>query len=412
MVNRKVYLAPGFFGFTSLGGLNYFHQVADALREGLSRRGLDADIVECATQPTGSIRRRTIKVLEDVIETGGVEADEVHFIGHSTGGLDIRLAVTPGVRLQPGRTEGAEIAARTRSVISVSTPHFGTPLANHFTTISGRHLLELAAILATTSGGRYAVFGLAQALRAVHRIDSWLGREHTFLDQWVDRLLGRVTLDREDPIWGFLQEVSEDQGAIIQLTPESMNLFNAAVIDRPGVRYSSLVTVAPTPPWKYNVKKLLSAPPRAAMAGAFSILYHLAAREHRHYPYPHPGAAALQEWANVLPLPLDSKANDGVVPSLSQVYGRIVDVVVADHLDVVGQFEGEDLYGDWLPSGSDYHQAEFTATWDKVAGEIAAASLGADVAASDAAKPKITVTSAGGDRANVVAAAGVGTEGR
>lgn len=375
-MNRKVYLAPGFFGFTSIGGLNYFHRVADALSEGLARRGLDADIVECATQPTGSIRRRTIKVIEDVIDSGGLDAEEIHFVGHSTGGLDIRLAVTPGVRLRPGRTEGAEIAARTRSVISIATPHFGTPLANHFTTISGRHLLELAAILATTSGGRYAVFALSRALKAVHRIDSWLGREHTFLDQWVDNLLGKVTLDRNDPIWEFLREVSEDQGAIIQLTPESMNLFNAAVVDRPGVRYSSLVTVAPPPPFHYEARRFLSAPPQAALAVVFSILYHLAAREHRHYPYPHPGKNVLDDWEGRLPFRLDAKANDGVVPSLSQVYGRVLDVAVADHLDVVGQFESEAAYTDWLPSGSKYREAEFMASWDAVAAEIAAASVG------------------------------------
>lgn len=400
-MKRQVYLAPGFFGFTSLGGLNYFHRVADALGQALARRGLDADIVECATQPTGSIRRRTIKVVDDVVASGGLDAQEIHFIGHSTGGLDIRLAVTPGVRLRPGRTEGAEVAARTKSVISISTPHFGTPLANHFTTVSGRHLLEIAALLATTSGGRYAVFALSRALKAVHRIDSWLGREHTFLDQWVDRLLGRVTLDRDDPIWTFLRDVSEDQGAIIQLTPESMNLFNAAVIDRPGVRYSSLVTVAPPPPWHFDLRRFLNAPPQVALAGVFSILYHLAAREHRHYPYPHPGENVLADWTEKVSFALDAKANDGVVPSRSQVYGRILDVAIADHLDVVGQFESDAPYADWLPSGSRYREKEFLATWDAVAGEIAAASLGEDVKAQPEHAPKVTVRPAAGGGARV-----------
>ena len=394
-MNRKVYLAPGFFGFTSLGGLSYFRRCAEALREALKVRGLDAEVIECATQPTGSIRRRTIKVLEDVVATGGLEAQEIHFIGHSTGGLDVRLAVTPGVRLHPGRTVGAEIAARTRSVISMSTPHFGTPLANHFTTVSGRHLLEIAALLATTSGGRYAVFALARALKAVHSIDNWLGREHTFLDQWVDRLLGRVTLDRNDPIWAFLRDISEDQGAIIQLTPESMNLFNAAVVDRPGVRYSSLVTVAPPPPWNYRPRKLLSAPPRAALAAVFSILYHLSAREHRHYPYPHPGEDVLAPWEHRVPGEVNSKANDGIVPLLSQVYGRVLDVVVADHLDVVGQFEGDAVYADWLPSGSNFRDEQFLATWDTIAAEIAAASLGDEAEPPRTREPAVTVHPAG-----------------
>jgi triacylglycerol lipase len=177
-----------------------------------------------------------------------------------------------------------------------------------------------------------------------------------------------------------------------------MNLFNAAVVDRPGVRYSSIITAAPKPPWNYKPRKLITAPPRAALAGVFSILYHLAAREHRHYPYPHPGQDVLKGWSHRIPFPLDAKANDGIVPSLSQVYGRVLDVAIADHLDVVGQFETEGLYSDWLPSGSNYREAEFLATWDAVAAEIAAASRGegAEIPDRDAT---VTVQSAARTRA-------------
>ncbi len=46
----------------------------------------------------------------------------------------------------------------------------------------------------------------------------------------------------------FLREVSSHQGAIMQLTPESMHLFNAAVTDREGLRYSLVLTAAPRRP--------------------------------------------------------------------------------------------------------------------------------------------------------------------
>jgi len=64
---------------------------------------------------------------------------------------------------------------------------------------------------------------------------------------------------------------------------------------------------------------------------------------------------AVRPYREAIPFPLDRRSNDGIVPTLSQFYGRVIDVVVADHLDVVGQFTRDDLpYGDWLPSGAGF----------------------------------------------------------
>jgi triacylglycerol esterase/lipase EstA (alpha/beta hydrolase family) len=102
---HKVYLVPGFFGFSQLGSLSYFHRVDDVLGAALRERGLDADVVELSTAPTASIRRRAITVLRDVQQTGGLTADSISFVGHSTGGLDVRLLLSPGVRLVAGDDE-------------------------------------------------------------------------------------------------------------------------------------------------------------------------------------------------------------------------------------------------------------------------------------------------------------------
>ena len=94
---RIVYLVPGFFGFTAVGAVSYFHDVEQTLDRALRRRGVEARIVRCRTQPTASIPRRTDDLRKQVIRSGGLRAGELHFIGHSTGGLDVRMLLTPGV---------------------------------------------------------------------------------------------------------------------------------------------------------------------------------------------------------------------------------------------------------------------------------------------------------------------------
>jgi hypothetical protein len=81
----QVYLVPGFFGFTELGSFNYFHRVSEVLGEALAEHSVDAEIIEVDTVPTGSIRRRALRLLAVVQRRGGLEQDQMHFIGHSTG---------------------------------------------------------------------------------------------------------------------------------------------------------------------------------------------------------------------------------------------------------------------------------------------------------------------------------------
>ena len=84
-------------------------------------------------------------------------AGPVHLVGHSTGGLDARLLTAPGVVL-PGDREAAEVAPQVRSLVTVATPHHGTPLAGFFTSLMGRQLLR-ALSLAT-------IYALRQSDRA------------------------------------------------------------------------------------------------------------------------------------------------------------------------------------------------------------------------------------------------------
>ena len=67
-------------------------------------------IVRCETQPTASIVRRADRLRRQVIDHGGLRAQQLHFVGHSTGGLDVRMLLTPGVQIARGNS--AERIAR------------------------------------------------------------------------------------------------------------------------------------------------------------------------------------------------------------------------------------------------------------------------------------------------------------
>src|SRR2546426_1081120 len=95
---HRIYLVPGFFGFTNLGELGYFQHVLEFLRAHAT-----ADVHVVRTHPTASLPQRAARVVETVAATMGRDGP-VHLIGHSSGGLDARLAVAPRVSL-PGRQD-------------------------------------------------------------------------------------------------------------------------------------------------------------------------------------------------------------------------------------------------------------------------------------------------------------------
>lgn len=370
MTRRLVLLVPGFFGFTSVGAVSYFEHVTKTLGRALRDRGVDARIVRCRTQPTASIPRRADALRRQVIRAGGLAARELHFIGHSTGGLDVRMLLSPGVNLADGDTE-ERIGRLTRTAVSVATPHHGTPLANHFVTVQGQTLLLIASGLATSGQGRGAIVAAARAISMVARLDDWLGRAEGPLDRIATGLLRRIRFDRRDPLWKFLGEIERDQGAVLQLTPEGIALFDAAVVDRPGIDYGCVVAGVPKPRERLEASELLD-PEYVALRAVFRLLHALTARPHPRYPYPRPKPATRRRLGRALGLRATPAVNDGIVPTLSQLHGRVLHVARADHLDVVGHYTlAGGRTADWLPSGAGFTPEAFEATWNSVAAAIA-----------------------------------------
>ncbi len=368
---HHLYLVPGFFGFTNLGELQYFAHVLDFLRARSRALGVRADIHVVRTHPTASLPQRAARVLETVAETMGREG-AVHVIGHSSGGLDARLAVAPGVSL-PSDANVERVARRVRTVITVATPHHGTPLASFFASLLGQRLLRFLSLwtVYVLRFGRLPISVVAKLGALFARLDDHVGLNIALLDQLFGQLLADFSPTRRGAVETFFAEVSRDQALLPQLTPEGMEVFNATTRDRPGVRYGSVVTRARPP----GVRSTLAAgldPSAQATHALYQALYRLASRTPRGRVPTLPPAQArrLRKAYGTLPGP---GANDGIVPTRSQPWGDLIHAAQADHLDVIGHFRDRakpPRHTDWLTTGSGFDAEHFEALWADVTGYV------------------------------------------
>jgi len=367
---HRVYLSPGMFGFAELGAFGYFSHLGAAIRQEFQALGHECAVHVVDVPPTASIRRRAGRLVEAVAET--VEPlDQVHLLGHSTGGLDARLVASPSARL-PVTEEAREWLAQLRSVTTISTPHYGTPLATFFATKAGQQLLYTVSaftFVALTLSAPPLTVASALVL-ALGRIDQAVGVELRVLGRITDSLLGVLEPAKSREVRAYLDAIKGDQGAVLQLTPEAMDLFQAGVEDRPGLRYQCVVGAAPAPGARGMAKHLLS-PWRMISHAIFTTLYGITARYDDTYPCAAPSLSVEVERtldAGIGRLP-GARSNDGVVPTLSQIWGEIVWAGPADHLDVLGHFHGpldagsleSALHSDWLTSGAHFDRPAFQA---------------------------------------------------
>jgi triacylglycerol lipase len=368
MARHHVILIPGFFAFTGLGELQYFDGVEATLLKAFEKLGLDVDVTEIKTLPTASIRHRAGKVLEAIAAVGGRDDGPIHLIGHSTGGLDARVAANPNAVL--ATTVKFEAFERVDSIVTISTPHHGTPLAAFFGSMAGQPLLRLLAATAVVGleRGKLPLNFLIKLGALLVRLDDFLGLRATVADQLYEQLLRDFTDARREEIIRFLQDVAEDRALVLQLAPDSLDLFNATSADPDNLCYGSVLTRA-RPPHMHGALTHYRDPYAQALYMAYSTSWWLTSHADQRYV---PNLNEQQERAILaaygeLPQLND---NDGMVPTLSQVWGEVIHVTNADHLDVVGQYGGHSRKGtqaDWLPSGSGFHGAAFNALWESVA---------------------------------------------
>ncbi len=369
---HHIYLIPGFFGFANLGDLKYFGHVTDFIQGELRSRGLDATVHNVHTSPTASVRKRAIRLLQALIETSG-DSGPIHLIGHSSGGLDARLLVSSGASLTED-LPADDYARRVQSIVTVTTPHYGTPIVSAFLNLLGPQALRLLS-LATIYILRYGRLPLSTLVSLggiLVRLDN-VGAGQDTLDQLYDELLSDFSDDRRREIRNFFAEVGEDQSLLNQLLPAGMDVFNACTRDDPDVRYGCVVARARAPGVRSTLQAGLSAYAQASHA-LYAVVYNLAARMPKER-VPMPNWAQIQAlraaWGEVP----DLRANDGMVPALSQLYGEVVAAVTADHHDVIGHFDApthDPPHYDWLTSGSGFQRKDFEKLWSNIAAWIVA----------------------------------------
>jgi hypothetical protein len=266
---------------------------------------------------------------------------------------------------------------RVRSLVTVCAPHYGTPVATYFTRPVGRLLIRTV--------GRYLIFMLERGrgpLKLMLRLGYYVVRardpfrkHRNAFDYLYDKLLNDLSESRILELATFLKAVVKDQSLLFQLTPAGCDLLNACTAD-PKIAYASVVARATPPTWR-NAWRSLWDLYAQIMFPVFAFLYRIA--RHDELGAPALTEPQLQQLVHAGQCAPERSDSDGVVPTLSQVWGPVLYFAQADHLDVVGQYgvsSRAGATGDWIPSYSPFDRAQFLELWSNVARFIAGVAAG------------------------------------
>ncbi len=365
---HRVYLVSGMFGFGRLAGYDYFGHIVRAIEARYADEGVPVVVEVISPPPTSSMRRRAAMVALAIAASAGDGDSPIHIVGHSTGGLDARLVASPTTSLRV--PEGALAwQKRLRSIVTINTPHYGTPLAAFFTTVAGTRLLYAISLLTVTtlSVGAPPLSAFSSLVAAIGSIDKSMGVDIHLLDRTTSLILRFIGERTRGEVHEWFSEMHSDQGGIVQIMPEAMDMFNAALEDRPGTRYASIASAAP-PPRPLRLAMSIRSPYAAISATLYSTLYELVSRPVERYPYATPTAEAARLVLEHVEHELDDSMNDGIVPTASMLWGDVVWVGKGDHLDVVGHFRDDERehkqHVDWLTSGANFGRYRFRSMTD------------------------------------------------
>lgn len=358
------------FGFGRLAGYDYFNHVRVGLEQRYRAAGQQVLFEDVPAPPTSSLRYRSRIVAMTVERTAG-ESGPIHLVGHSTGGLDLRLVMSPSAKLGIDESH-LEWRSRVVSAVSINSPHFGTPVAGFFATVSGTRMLYALSVITVISlaVGEPSLAVFSRVLAGLGGIDSILGGDLRLFSRITDNVLRFVDKDARSEIADFLGKVRVDQGGIVQLMPEAADLFNAATEGEPRVRFGCIASAAP-PPRSMRLARRIRSPYAAFTAAIYSTLYQFASKVPDVYPYARPTQRELALLRSGIDHEIVDSTNDGIVPTLSMLHGELIWAGEADHLDILGHFHDEEPgpspHRDWITSGARFSRRRFNALLDALA---------------------------------------------
>jgi hypothetical protein len=259
-----------------------------------------------------------------------------------------------------------------QTLVTVCAPHYGTPVATYFTRPLGRFLIRTLGsyLIFMLEHGRLPLKVLLRLGYFVVRVRDPFRKRRNAFDHLYEKLLADLSEARRLELATFLRAVVEDQSLLFQLTPAGCDLLNACTAD-PKIAYASVVARA-APPTFRNAWRSLRDLYAQLMFPVYAFFHRIARRGALGNPALTP-LQQLQLCQNDARLPVRADS-DGLVPTLSQVWGPVLYFAQADHLDVVGQYgpPGQAAaVGDWIPSYSPFGREQFLELWSTVARFIA-----------------------------------------
>ncbi len=144
MAQHTIILAHGILGYGTIPGvsslLNYFNGVAAHL----TKQG--HTVIAPQVNPVGSVAQRGQQLAAAILAVSPSD-NPLHVIAHSMGGLDARYALC----------NVANVAARVKTLVTIGTPHRGSPVAdavaNHTDPLFAYIPKPLVALLEANAGG-------------------------------------------------------------------------------------------------------------------------------------------------------------------------------------------------------------------------------------------------------------------
>ncbi|GIX06856.1 MAG: hypothetical protein KatS3mg115_1259 [Candidatus Poribacteria bacterium] len=328
-MRHHVFLVPGYFGHRgSWRGVGYWDGVIPILQEA----GLVPHPVR--TEPAGApeVRaRRLAEAIESAAAAGNIGAgDALHLLGHSAGGVAARYLVSPATRI----SLPVGLREQIRTVATIATPHYGTPLADFYASWQAEELLGLIA----RWGRRWT------SEERVRSLMDWLHRARPALErrlpegmaEELERLLEAVAESPElftAEAQEYLSSLAAYRGALPQLRTRSMAQFNGVVVDAPNVRYLCYLTgLLPPRSWDLWTRW-------------FALASFLSTRWGRWQPPPLPNGGLIPPEKVVLPdggrpsepVRISRRHSDGVVPTASQLWGTFRLYAPVDHHASIGR---------------------------------------------------------------------------